>query len=98
MNWITRIFAPKNEYKARYTLYDVVWHYIWAEREHNAMRGYIRENQSCGDMRMMASGKILKRRYGLDPSLVNGLAWYLLEQYFKGNIIIKNDEELQSVK
>jgi hypothetical protein len=77
-------------------LYDIFQHYIEADREQRALRGYIWENSDCSDYRKMPSKKIFWKRYGLRPENINGLAWYLLEQYFKGNITIK--EDVQSVK
>lgn len=94
MNWFKRLFKSKEEtYKPKVrTLYDFFMMFIYARHEQTSMRGYIRELSECGDYNKFPSKKIM-RRYFLNLGECNALAWYLLEQYFKGNITIKNDDE-----
>lgn len=91
MNWFKK---KKPKYKPRIkTMYDFFrWFYV-AEREVMAMGSFIQENSDCGDMNKIASDKI-RHRYNLREIPILGLAWYLLEQYFKGNITIKEENEL----
>lgn len=67
-----------------------------AEREQSALLKYSwevwRDKHMCQSI-PMPSKKIL-RRYGLDHDSVT-FAWYLLEQYKLGNIIIKENVTTQ---
>ena len=93
MSW----FKRKERYKPKVkTLYDFFhWYYI-TEREVMAMGSYIQENSDCGDMDKKQSGT-LKLRYNLRGVPILGLAWYLLEQYFKGNITIKDELDSETL-
>ena len=46
----------------------------------------------CDELNTWPSKKIMNR-YGMRGKMggIHGLAWYLLEQYFEGNITIKKD-------
>lgn len=68
-----------------------------SDRERLSMMGYIREHSDCSDFQKIPSKKIL-RRYLINYESNTTLAWYLLEQYFNGNITIKDDEKLQSIE
>ena len=66
--------------------------YIDAEKELADMWNFIREN--CKDYQdvNIDPPKHIRKRYGLYPNTRHpGLAWYLLDEYFKGNITIKKD-------
>lgn len=72
---------------------SVIERYTNAEHEWRSMGAFIRENRAtCNDMSMEAP-KYLRIRYSLSYEWRHmGLAWYLLDEYFKGNITIKKDE------
>ena len=69
--------------------------FVDAEHEKEAMKNFIRENaKEVFDLRVEVP-KYLRKRYGINPDqMAPGLAWYLLDEYFKGNITIKKDEEI----
>lgn len=94
ITWLKKIFkiGPKRYEPKIYGLYPILNRYIMCEREHNAMHGYIWENSGCDAFNKMPSKKLLVKRYGLSYENSNNLAWYLLEQYFKGNIEIKDEK------
>lgn len=76
-------------------MWNFLSYYADCEAELTGMRRYISEGikfeeGSCSDIRRMPS-KRLRIRYGISQHSP-GLAWYLLEEYFKGNITIKKDE------
>lgn len=93
MRWVRNLFKRENNQSRAYTFLS---HYADCESEITAMKAYIREqisyseHASCSDLSEYPSRKI-RMRYWLRTNCV-GLAWYLLEQYFKGNITIKKDE------
>lgn len=79
-----------NHKPPRKTLWDFFWHFVNLNTERNSMIGYIRENAGCMNWNKHPSKKIIKR-YNLrtDQDLLH---WYLLEQYFEGNLIEKPKE------
>lgn len=75
---------------------SVIERYTNAEHEWSSMLNFIRENCHNCDERFMDPPKYLRIRYGLSYEWRTvGLAWFLLDEYFKGNIQIKN-EAIQS--
>lgn len=71
---------------------SVIERYTNAEHEWSSMLNFIRENARSCDIRHRQAPKELRIRYGLSYEWRDvGLAWYLLDQYFKGNITIKED-------
>lgn len=71
---------------------SVIERYTSAEHEWSSMLSFIRENSKDCDVRHKEVPKYLHVRYGLSYEWRNvGLAWFLLDEYFKGNITIKND-------
>jgi hypothetical protein len=93
MRWLINLFKREHNQSRAYTFLS---HYTDCEAEITAMKSYIREqiayseHGSCSDLREYPSRQI-RLRYFLNINCV-GLAWHLLEQYFKGNITIKKDE------
>lgn len=81
-----------DRYKSK-TLFDFLMHYRDSEKELSNMCSYIYENwyekHMCEPMKY-PSKKII-RRYNLNRYSQNQFTWYLLEQYFKGNITINED-------
>lgn len=74
---------------------SVIDRYTHAEHEWRSMCNFIREqSKNCGDM-TYEPPKYLRKRYGLFDAQYRfiGLAWYLLDEYFKGNVTIKKDVE-----
>lgn len=76
---------------------SVIDRYTHAEHEWSSMLSFIREKVreskdfSCHEMNMEPP-KYLRIRYSLSQEFRQvGLAWYLLDEYFKGNITIKSD-------
>lgn len=61
------------------------------------MINYCRGN-SCMYNPSAVPSKTLMRSHGVYQDRMTGFIWWVLEQYFKGNITIRKDEELQSVK
>lgn len=91
MSWFKRE-KPKYKPKVK-TLYDFFhWFYV-SEHEVMAMGSFIQEKSDCCGSELKPSDEI-KRRYNLRHIPQLRLAWYLLEQYFKGNITIKKEDEL----
>lgn len=81
---------------------SVIERYTHAEHEWSSMLSFIREKVreskdfSCNDMSMEAP-KYIRIRYSLSMEWRPvGLAWYLLDEYFKGNITIKKDAQPES--
>lgn len=72
----------------------VIERYTNAEHEWSSMLSFIRENASdCMDRRNEAP-KCLRIRYSLSQEWAQiGLAWYLLDEYFKGNVTIKKSDD-----
>jgi DNA-binding ferritin-like protein (Dps family) len=71
---------------------DVINRYIEAEHEFRSMNAFIRENAKDFHDASKEIPKYLRKRYGLSYEWRRvGLAWYLLDEYFKGNITIKED-------
>lgn len=67
--------------------------YISAENEKRSMINFIRESAKDHHDLSKEIPKYLRRRYGIYPNqMAPGLAWYLLDEYFKGNVTIKKDE------
>lgn len=95
INWIKNIFRKREYYPKQRGLFDFFMIYTDADHEIRSMHQFIREQNrftdygSCDLFRLGAS-KQVRFRYGLNQFHV-GMAWYLLEQYFKGNITIKDD-------
>lgn len=72
---------------------SVIERYTNAEHEWSAMLNFIRENAASCELRNCDPPKYLRIRYGLSYEWRSvGLAWYLLDEYFKGNLTIKKDE------
>lgn len=70
----------------------VIDRYTNAEREWTSMLNFIREKSMSCNERHMEAPKYLRFRYGLSVEFIHvGLAWYLLDEYFKGNITIKEN-------
>lgn len=68
-----------------------------SEYERRSMINFIRENTKNMNDRGKEIPKYIRKRYGIYPDRMSpGLAWYLLDQYFKGNIIIKEDAQSES--
>lgn len=70
---------------------SVIERYTNAEHEWRCMSNFIREHsKDCRDI-SLDPPKYLRKRYGLFSGEYRfmGLAWYLLDEYFKGNITIK---------
>lgn len=87
------IINPYRRKPPRKTLWDFFWHFVNLNSEHNSMVGFIRENAGCMNWNKFPSKKIIKR-YNLrtDQDLLH---WYLLEQYFEGNLVEKPKEDAQ---
>lgn len=75
----------------------VIERYTNAEHEWSSMLNFINEKvrdskaATCQQLNMEPP-KYLRIRYGLSMEWRTvGLAWYLLDEYFKGNITIKKD-------
>lgn len=75
----------------------IIDRYTNAEHEWRSMLAFIRENhKDCSELSKEVP-KYLIKRYSLSYEYRQvGLAWYLLDEYFKGNITIK--EDVQSIK
>lgn len=73
-------------------LHSILTHYINSEHELSALNRYcreiIRDKESCHLLNVWPSKRVIIR-YGISPWSCR-LAWYLLEQYEKGNIEIKD--------
>lgn len=68
--------------------------FIDAEYERRSMINFIRENSKDAQDVHIGIPKHIKKRYGIYPNRMHpGLAWYLLDEYFKGNITIKKDAQ-----
>lgn len=98
MRWLKNLFRKK-QYWDKSTMWNFLSYYADCESELTSMKRYISEGAkfesgSCSDYRIMPSKRI-RIRYGINE-LSPGLAWYLLEQYFKGNITIKEDVQPKS--
>lgn len=95
MRWIINLFRKK-EYHGS-TAYDFLSHYADCEAEVAAIKNYMREQNrtsehwECSLLRAEAS-KDIRFRYGLKPNHL-GFVWYLLDQFYKGNITIKKDAQ-----
>ena len=77
----------------RKTLWHFFWHFVNINTERNSMLGYIRENGGCDIWLKRPSKKIIKRyNINTDQDLLH---WWLLEQYFEGNLIEKPKEDAQ---
>lgn len=75
-------------------LKDVMSDFIDAEYERRSMINFIRENAKDSHHIRMDVPKHIRKRYGIYPNrFAPGLAWYLLDEYFKGNITIKTDAQ-----
>jgi hypothetical protein len=73
---------------------SVIERYTNAEHEWSSMLAFIRENAASCDIRHREAPKYLRIRYGLSYEWKQvGIAWYLLDQYFKGNITINEDAQ-----
>jgi hypothetical protein len=73
---------------------SVIDRYINAEHEWRSMLAFIRENSTDCSVRHKQAPNNLKDRYSLSNEYRQvGLAWYLLDEYFKGNITIKEDAQ-----
>lgn len=71
---------------------SVIDRYTNAEHEWASMLNFIREKGAACDIRYMEAPKYIRKRYGLSSEWRGvGIAWYLLDEYFKGNITIKKD-------
>jgi hypothetical protein len=97
-NWVKNLFK-KNEYRPKvYTLYDFFMHYRDAEKQVGDMHSYVYENWKDKHMcdPQPFPSRHLMRRYSMSYNRgMQPFTWYLLEQYFKGNIIIKEDVKTQ---
>lgn len=81
----------------RKTLWHFFWYCVELFRNENSMIGYIRENGNvCEDWGRRPSKKLMKR-YNLkyDSTLFH---WWLMEQYFEGNLILKEKKDVQPIK
>lgn len=68
--------------------------FVDSEYERRSMINFIRENSKDVHDIGMAVPKHIRKRYGIYPNRMSpGLAWYLLDEYFKGNITIKKDAQ-----
>lgn len=72
--------------------------YIEAEKEITDMHNFQRESMLTCDCNIkntfqMIPSKALVRRYGLNVynNRGRGFVWWLMEEYFKGNLILKKD-------
>lgn len=73
-------------------LRDVMADFIDSEYERRSMINFIRENLKDVHDLHKDIPKHIKKRYGIYPNRNHpGLAWYLLDEYFKGNVTIKSD-------
>lgn len=77
---------------------SVIDRYVHAEHEWNSMNNFIREQSKNLEYARIDPPKYLRKRYGLFEVQFRfiGLAWYLLDEYFKGNVTIKKDVEPKS--
>lgn len=73
---------------------SVIERYTNAEHEWRSMAGFIREHsKDCSEL-SKETPKYLRIRYSLSYEWRHmGLAWYLLDEFFKGNITIKDDAQ-----
>lgn len=87
-----KINIDMKDYKPpRKTLWHFFWYFVNLYKESESMFGYMRENWNvCEDMQKLPSKKILKR-YNIKYDQSNLFLWWLLEQYFEGNLIKKED-------
>lgn len=73
---------------------SVIERYTNAEHEWSSMLNFIRENGKGCYLRNQEAPKYLRMRYGLSQEWRSvGLAWYLLDEFFKGNVTIKDDAQ-----
>lgn len=94
-NWFKRLFMP-NRYKRSYSFGSFIWMLFHDKKEYDALKNYGWEisSHNC-DLFNKFPSKRLWRRYGLSPESMNGFAWWLMEQYEKGNLIEKPKEDAQ---
>lgn len=72
----------------------VIERYTNAEHEWSSMLSFIRENSRDCTVPYREPPKYLRIRYGLSQEWAQvGLAWYLLDEYFKGNVTIKKSDD-----
>jgi hypothetical protein len=71
---------------------SVIERYTNAEHEWRSMLAFIRENSNDCSIKHTRVPDNLRIRYSLSQEWAQvGLAWYLLDEYFKGNITIKEN-------
>lgn len=93
------MFWDKKSYKPpKKTLYDFFMYLFNLYYERRAMWGYWRENHNLCTTTMEYPSKKLIKRYNLNPADIHGFSWWLMEQYFEGNLILKQKEDVQSIK
>lgn len=91
-NWFQRLFNSDRP-KSILTVGRFLWALHYARKEHIDLSGYIRENMtSCEDMMKLPSKKLIKR-YNMHYENINGFAWHILEEYFEGRLIKKEDAD-----
>lgn len=89
-NWFQRLFKTDRP-KSILTVGRFLWALYYARKEQTDLHGYVRENiNSCDDMVKLPSKKIIKR-YNMRDEEINGFVWHILEEYFEGRLIKKED-------
>lgn len=78
-------FAP---YQTPPTIAGILTDHINAKKEMDAMFNYWDEHLKCDELPQPS--KALRKRYGR-KTIRHALAWYLLEKYFEGKVVIIKD-------
>lgn len=88
-NWFQRLFNSDRPKSIR-TVGRFLWMLYYARKEQIDLQGYIREMLSCEDMMKLPSKKLIKR-YNMHYEDINVFVWHILEEYFEGRLIKKDD-------
>jgi hypothetical protein len=81
----------KDKKPKRKNIWDLFWHLIRVHNEINSLTGFKRENFSCEHYNLLPSSE-LRKRYNLNYEYSDPLVWWLLENYFNGNLVLKEKE------
>lgn len=75
----------------RKNIWDLFWHIVGIHNDRNSMRGFMRENFTCEMLNKQPSKELIKR-YNLRYDHSEPFVWWLLENYFNGNLTEKKDD------
>lgn len=97
-NWFQRLFKI-NPYKRKshYTLGSFLWSMYWTRMEDNSLYQYearLWQKLGCDAMIRTPRGKT-RSAYNLNSEHMHHLVWWVLEQYFEGNLIEGPKDEPQ---